>query len=57
MALLLGNHSCFVWLDYKLHKGQKLEDKAGKEVSVQIWDCHGSLANLDTVSLEFRCQQ
>ena len=57
MAMLLGNHSCFVWLDYKLPEGQKLEDKAGKEVSVEIWDCHGSLANLDIVSLEFRGHQ
>ena len=41
--MLLGNHSCLVLLDYKLHEEKKLEDKIGNEVSLQIWDCHGCL--------------
>lgn len=33
MATLLGNHSCFLWLDYKLHKGK--EWKTRLEVKFQ----------------------
>lgn len=33
MAVLLGNHSCFIWLDYKLHKGK--ERKTRPDVEVQ----------------------
>lgn len=36
MAMLLGNHSCAVWLDYKLHKGK--EWKTGWK-----WSCSPDL--------------